>query len=147
MTKKSITVASYIAQQIAICGKSQIVISNEIGYENPNVLTMFKQGKTKLPITKVKQLAASLCVDPLHLLKLTMMEYMPESWAVIEDIIGNSPVSESEMHILGIVRRGDNGLPVEPVTTQEKEELELLVAKWVKRHKDNYDAKVKTKVL
>jgi hypothetical protein len=80
---KAMRVADYLAQQIILCGKSQKEIAEEVGYEKPNVITMMKQGHTKIPIVKVGAFARALEVDPAYLLRLVCMEYMPETWAAI----------------------------------------------------------------
>lgn len=80
---KAMRVPDYLAQQIILCGKSQKEIAEEVGYEKPNVITMMKQGHTKIPIVKVGAFARALEVDPAYLLRLVCMEYMPETWAAI----------------------------------------------------------------
>lgn len=80
---KAMRVADYLAQQIILCGKSQKEIAEEVGYEKPNVITMMKQGHTKIPIVKVGAFARALEVDLAYLLRLVCMEYMPETWAAI----------------------------------------------------------------
>lgn len=133
MTKQGIAVAAYLTQQLSLCGKSQIEVSTEVGYDNPNVLTMLKQGKTKLPINKVKVMARALGVDPIHLLRLTMLEYMPDTWEVISDVLGGTVLTTSEKNIIKLVRQSDGGLPVEPATETEKAELRALTQKWADR--------------
>lgn len=54
------TIAEYLAVQISLSEKSQREIAAEISYENPNVITMFKQGQTKVPMNKVGPLAKAL---------------------------------------------------------------------------------------
>lgn len=128
--KTTVSVASYITQQLALCGKTQAIVSNEIGYENPNLICMFKQGKTKIPVTKVKDIAKALGVDPVYLLKLVMKEYTPETWEVIEDILDRPVITETEQRIIDVVRQYDAGLPIEPKTDEEKYEFKELVKKW-----------------
>lgn len=94
----------YLTKQIALCGKSQIEISEEIGYTKPNIITMFKQGKTKVPIDKVESLAKAIGVDPAHMLMLAMTEYMPQTWEVIGSILGNI-VSDNELEIVEFIRK------------------------------------------
>lgn len=147
MSKLSTTVANYITQQLALCGKTQTVVSNEIGYENPNVLTMFKQGKTKIPINKVKQLALALEVDPVYLLRLVMTEYMPDTWDVIQGIMGSVATTENEDKILNIIRAASEGLSVEPKTDIQKEQLANLAKDWVKTSKAEYISNINAKVL
>lgn len=147
MSQANITVAKYISQQLQMCGKSQIEVANEIGYDNANVITMFKQGKTKLPIVKVKLLAKSLGVDPVFLLKLVMTEYMSDTWDVISDILGGSIITEPEERILAVIHQADNGLPVEPVTDEEIAELRMLSQKWAKRMEAAFESAAKAKTL
>lgn len=131
---KNVKVADYIGQQILLSGKAQREIAAEIGYDKPNVITMFKQGTTKVPMNKVALLAKSLGVDPLHLLRLVMSEYMPETWAIISDILkAEDTMTQSEAKILSIVRNSANGQDVMPETDEEVLELMNLVDGWRER--------------
>jgi hypothetical protein len=102
---KPMSVADYLAQQIARCGKTQRDIAAEVGYENSNVITMMKQGLTKIPLTKVGAFARALEVDPAYLLRLVCMEYMPETWAAIEDAIGGTVLTRNELLLVQEYRR------------------------------------------
>jgi len=100
------TVAEYLAAQIALSGKTQTDIAREVGYERgKNIVNMIKQGVTKLPINKVSLFAKALGVDPLHLLRLTLSEYMPDTWAAIDEIAGRALMTESEQRLLEVVRK------------------------------------------
>ena len=81
-------VAAFLTAAINSCSKSQLQIAAEVGFPTPNIITMLKQGRTKLPLTKVKALADSLDTDPKVLLKMCFEEYQPENWAAIQDIFG-----------------------------------------------------------
>lgn len=96
MARPKITVATYLEQQLALCGKSQREVSQEIGYTNPNIMTMLKTGATKVPLNKVGLLAKSLGVDPAHMLRLVANEYMPETWGAIEEILGRENLMTSQ---------------------------------------------------
>jgi len=50
--------------------KSQAEIAHDAGFVNPNVLTMIKQGGTKLPLDRVPALAKALDADPRRLFLL-----------------------------------------------------------------------------
>ncbi|MDP1692119.1 MAG: hypothetical protein Q8L49_09270 [Burkholderiaceae bacterium] len=76
-------VATYIASAIAQQKKSQDRIAEEIGFDKPNMITMVKQGKTKLPMDRIEATACSLDVDHYELLDLTISEYHPEAWDFI----------------------------------------------------------------
>jgi hypothetical protein len=103
MTKsiaKPIRVADYLAQQIRLCGKSQKQIAEEVGYDKANVVTMMKQGLTKIPITRVGAFARALEVDPAHLLRLVLAEYSPETWAAIEEAINGTVLTRNERRLV-----------------------------------------------
>jgi hypothetical protein len=80
-------VASYISNRIRILGKPQNDIAAEYGFERPNIITMIKQGRTKLPLAKVCLMAKALEADPVHLLKLCLSEYQPENWSAIAPLL------------------------------------------------------------
>lgn len=92
--KNNITVASYLTDQIdLIVGrgeKTQKQIAAELGYTKPNIITMFKQGLTNLPINKVELMAKAIHADPVYLLRLALEEYMPEAYETITKILGET---------------------------------------------------------
>ena len=52
--------------------KSQAEIAEEAGFVNPNMVTMIKQGATKLPLDRVPALAKALECAPSLLLRLAL---------------------------------------------------------------------------
>lgn len=79
-------VARFLTGVINSSPKLQVEIARDIGFEKPNMITMIKQGRTKLPISKVLPVADSLDLDARELLTLCMQEYQPEEWAVIREV-------------------------------------------------------------
>ena len=110
---KHISVATFLSQRIDGSGKSQREIAAELGYEHPNIITMFKQGLTKIPLRKVGPLANALEIDPAHFLRLVMREYMPETWGALEEIMNGALLSKNEQEMLACFRRltGDTDPP------------------------------------
>lgn len=105
-SKKKITVAQYVDQQVNLCGKSQLDIAREAGFNKPNIITMIKQGKTKLPMAKIGPMAKALCVDPVYLFQLAMREYEPDTWEALEEFIFKAPIlSQNEIEIVEIIRQ------------------------------------------
>lgn len=102
---ETMTVARFLEQQIALCGKSQKAIAAECGYPNPNIITMFKKGRSKLPLDKVAAISNALGADASYLLRLAMTEYQPEAWAVIVKIMGMGiTVTADESALLELAR-------------------------------------------
>jgi predicted XRE-type DNA-binding protein len=113
MVNKKVTVAQYIEQMVALSDKSQKEIAEAMGYDKPNIITMFKQGSTKLPINKVAPFAKAVGADPVHLLRLVMQEYMPETWESLQGIIGQSLVTESELKAVKAIRKTLGGVDLD----------------------------------
>lgn len=114
--------AQYLAQQIELSGKKQREIAEALGYERPNIITMFKQGSTKVPIEKVPALAKVLGLDPAHLLSLAMQEYLPDVYKTVQETFGRT-VSANEYAIIQVIREiTDNRDP--PLTKQLRARLE-----------------------
>lgn len=58
------SVAQYLTYHINNSDKTQRQIALEIGYTKANIITMFKQGLTKLPLEKIGPLAKGLEIAP-----------------------------------------------------------------------------------
>jgi len=128
-----ISVAEYVSKQIDITQIPQKEIAERMGYKTSNIITMFKQGLTKIPLNKVMPLAKILGIDPIFLFRLAMQEYHPQTWESIEEIVGGHLVTGHERYILEIVRETSEGLDAIPQTQEEKEEFKALITKWKNR--------------
>ncbi len=107
MARKPPTVAEYLTAQIDVTGKSQLEIAQECGFTSPNVITMIKQGKTKLPLSRVGALAKALGVDPVYLFSLAMNEYEPGTWSAMEGLIFKQPLlTANELEFVQVLRSG-----------------------------------------
>ena len=131
---KTMTVARFLEQQIALSGKSQRVIAAECAYPNANIITMFKKGRTKVPLDKVAAMASALQADPRQLLRLVMMEYEPAAWAEIVKIMGASvSVTGAEIALLKLVRSAGCGRTPSVDVTDNQMELAAAIARAVER--------------
>lgn len=54
--------------------KSQAQIAEEAGFTHPNIITMLKNGTTKLPLDRVASLAAALECDPRMVFNLALQQ-------------------------------------------------------------------------
>ena len=101
--KPRISFASYLSRLLEISEKSQRQIAEECGYPNPNIISMFKKGHTKVPVEKVPAMAKSLGVDPADMLRRAMRETMPSVLQTVEDVVGDL-VTVNERKILETIR-------------------------------------------
>ena len=97
---KNLSVAETFSKAIARSPKSQKEIAREAGFPKPNIITMFKQGRTDLPIKRVGPLAKAVGLDPAHLLRIAMKEYYPETWPVIEENLDTLVLTENERQLI-----------------------------------------------
>ena len=93
---KSITVAEFLTRKIYESGQFQHDIATAIGYDKPNIITMFKQGKTKVPLNVVGPLAKVLDIDPIYLFRLVMSEYCPDTFQAVEKCLGSTILTKRE---------------------------------------------------
>lgn len=95
--------AAFLAKAIEFSGMSQRDIAEEAGFPMPNVISMMKQGKTKVPLDRIPGLAAACHVDPVYFLRLALEEYHPEVYAVLVNTLG-VPMTENEHELILIYR-------------------------------------------
>lgn len=99
-------IAEYLSRKIdALRGvKSQREIAMEIGYEKPNMISMFKRGEAKVPLDKVPSLAAAINVDPAYLFRLAIEQYWPDLSDAINAVFG-TVCSKNEVQIIREIRK------------------------------------------
>lgn len=115
MYQSKTTVAKFLSEQIDMSQKSEIEIAEAIGFTDPNIITMFMQGQTKVPLTHVEALANILEIDSAHFMRMVMVEYMPNTWQVVEKAMGRMLLSADEERLVIESRemRIDDGLKSE----------------------------------
>jgi len=86
--ENEVKVAEHLTTLIERSDKTQKEIAAEVGFPKANVLTMMKQGITKVPISRVPALARALEVEPAELMKIVLKEYQPEILEAIEESLG-----------------------------------------------------------
>ena len=82
---------------------TQRQIADKLGYARSNIITMFKQGQTLVPIRQIPALARALEVDPAWLLRLALRSYQPETLDTIEETMGIA-VTRREAEIIRELR-------------------------------------------
>jgi predicted XRE-type DNA-binding protein len=90
--------------------KTQKQIAEELGYSNPNIITMFKNGTTRVPLDKVVMLARTLDCDPAELLREWFAAHMPGVLEEIEPFMGMALTAREQAWVRGL-RRAFNTVP------------------------------------
>lgn len=122
-----LTVAQFLAQQIDSSSKSQKQIAAEIGYECVNMVTMLKQGLTKVPLNKVGPIAQALGIDAAEFLRMVMGEYMPNTLAAVEEILKGPMLSKGEIRLIQDLRRISKDTGAEPVVVNGRDVVALVM--------------------
>jgi hypothetical protein len=118
MTSRSKTrsgVAALIARRIQETGKPQKELAAACGWPKPNVVTMIKQGITKVPLDKVGLLARALELDPASLFWMVIAEYHPDSFRVIAETVPGLLMDDNEVMLIEVYRDMTRGRVVRNV--------------------------------
>ena len=127
-TQTRTTVADFIADRLAESDKTQRQIAEECGFETPNIITMFKTGATKLPLNRIGPLAKALEVDAAHLLRLVMLEYAPDTWEAIENVMQSTVLTANELLLIRAYRQATGDNDAVPVLINRDAVVAIVVA-------------------
>ncbi|WP_226689399.1 helix-turn-helix domain-containing protein [Ruegeria arenilitoris] len=88
--------------------KSQAEIATQVGYVNPNMITMIKQGSSKVALDRVPALAKALECDAAYLMRLAIEQSigLTSAEAVVE--VFGEPVTSNELGWLKAIRNASN---------------------------------------
>ncbi len=110
------TIAIYLDKKIdELKGvKTQREIASEIGYEKPNMISMFKRGEVKVPLDKIPLLARAINADPGHLFRLALEQYWPQLGDTIQSIFGRTVTANEEEILIKPWREATGNLDPAP---------------------------------
>lgn len=80
------SIKEFVTDAIAASDKSQKEIADEMGLDNANLITMWKNGSSRVPPNRILSLANALEVDAWFFLRLALLEYYPQLYAIIEKV-------------------------------------------------------------
>lgn len=97
-------VAGFLEKIINRSSYSQKEIAEMCGFNSSNIISMLKQGATKVPVEKIPALAKALDIDRVEFFELVMKNYRPKEYEVIVEIFGD-PISDAERTIIKLLRQ------------------------------------------
>ncbi len=108
-------VHEYIEKQLYLSGKSQREVADALGYKNQNIISVFKNGKSKVPVNKVGALATVLGIDKKFFLHMVMNEYMPDVWKSMMEILSDEipQHSANDVQTLNVIREATKGIDLD----------------------------------
>jgi transcriptional regulator with XRE-family HTH domain len=108
--------------------KSQKEIAEEAGFNNPNMLSLFKSGANKIPLDRVPALAKALEADPAYLMRLSLEQSVGVTAANANIDVFGTPISVNERGWLDEIRdASDNTDP--RITARSRSALRGIFAK------------------
>ena len=116
--------AQYRIDEIGLIQKD---IAIKVGFDTPNMITMIKQGRTRLPIDKIGLMANALEVDLIQFSKMCMEEYQPENWKVWAPLMTPS-ISQDELKLIQALRIHAGGPYLAAINEESKLHLNRFMA-------------------
>ena len=98
-------VAEFITDAIEALSKTQKDIADEMGLRNPNLITMWKQNKGRVPLNRLLSLANALEVDAWFFVRLALLEYYPQLHAIIESVSPSLILTKNEIEMIKSFRK------------------------------------------
>jgi hypothetical protein len=126
---QTVSVAQFISNHISASRKSRLDIAKEIGYDSEKVIQGFEKGTHKVPINVVKPLAGALGADPVQFFETVLAEYMPETWAVFKDVMGELMLSDHERQIVLAYRELARGRDIDVLLCPTRGTAEVTVSR------------------
>ena len=95
--------AQTLSKAIDQSGLTQREIADRTGFKHPNVLSMMKQGLTRVPLHRIPALAQTLGIDQTSFLLVAIEEYHNGVYEVLCDTLG-LPFSDAEQGLVVLFR-------------------------------------------
>lgn len=112
-------------------GKTNEELAEELGYERPNIISMWRTGRTRVPLDRVPKLADVLGVSLPLLLTLWMDQYVSDKdYAKLTKLLART-VTDDEAALLEILRDQTKGRSFDI----KKAEAKRLLPQMVNVHK------------
>ncbi|NDP49485.1 MAG: hypothetical protein GZ085_14075 [Sulfuriferula multivorans] len=109
-------------------GMSDEQLGEALGYERGNVIRLIKSGAIKLPLSKVRALAAALELDRTELLRTAIQDAVPEMAAVIEDAYNPMRLTATELTLIKHLRKLSGDVPTKPIVFDGRGVIALVTA-------------------
>lgn len=113
MTKKphaDTRLAKYVERRVLELkpSKNQAEIAAQAGYTNANMITMIKQGSSKVALDRVPALAHALEADPAFVMRLALEQAIGRTAAEAVVEVFGEPVTANEVGWLQAIREASN---------------------------------------
>lgn len=83
--------------------KTQREIAAEIGYDKPNVLSMYKRGEAKVPLERLPAIARALDIDLSLLFRAGLEQWWPGEQTLLNQMFMERIVTQNERALIKLV--------------------------------------------
>src|ERR1700730_6574142 len=83
------------------------VVAIRLGYSQPSMIRMFREGRVKVPFEKIPDLADAIGADRRGLMDRALREYLPGLIAGL--LRTHSALTDNELEIVGLIRELSGG--------------------------------------
>ena len=128
LVKAPATVAELIETAQQGLTLSDTHIAEALGYDHPVLTALLKQGKMRLPISKVPLLAEVLEIKPAQLLQMVLRETAPDMLEAVEACYGPMLLSDAEVRLIRQIRQSAAGRDTGLVMFDKEAMVALVVA-------------------
>lgn len=108
--------------------KHQRDIAREVGYASPNMISMIKQGHSKVALDRVIPLAKALECDPKVLMGLALEQFYPRVFVEKLIAVFSAPFTEKELSVIDAIREAGIGGDAR-ITDEKRKEIIKILAK------------------
>ena len=124
----SATVAQLIRQSMAQSEKSPSQIADEAGLSSPDLLQLVGEGRAKLPVQHVQAVAGALGIDPVHLMRIVVTEYLPGVWESVEQALQGTALTANERRLVDAYRQVTGNSDAVPTVIDRDAVLAIVMA-------------------
>ena len=98
-----VSMAQYIDEMMEERELSDKEVALRLGYNTPNVIRMFRQGRMKVPLDLVPALADAIGANRSKLMDRALQEYLPATIRAL--ILCHSGLTDNELALVSFIRR------------------------------------------
>lgn len=98
----TVPLATFIDEMMAERELSDKEVCLRMGYGNPAIVRSFREGRVKVPLDKIPDLANAIGTDRAALMDRALREYMPATVRAL--MISYSGFTDNELEIIGFIR-------------------------------------------
>lgn len=87
-------------------------IADKLGYSRPNIISMWRTGRTRIPLDRLKPLSDILGVEMITLLPLWLEQYIDKEGYQLVEEASKRMVTQDEAELIAVIRDQNDQTPL-----------------------------------